>query len=114
MCHTPQNIVSGQTARPQTPALPPSSISKDPLTELFNRRYIREILEKEVHRMTRRKRPLAIIMFDLDHFKEFNDNYGHEAGDLLLRELAENVRTQIREDDFACRYGGRGIRDRDA
>ncbi len=79
---------------------------KDPLTELFNRRYMREILEKEVHRMTRRKRSLAIIMFDLDHFKEFNDQYGHEAGDILLRELAENVRGQIREEDFACRYGG--------
>jgi diguanylate cyclase (GGDEF)-like protein len=79
---------------------------KDPLTELFNRRYMREIMEKELHRMTRRKRPLAIIMFDLDHFKEFNDKYGHEAGDVLLRELAENVRAQIREEDFACRYGG--------
>lgn len=79
---------------------------RDPLTELFNRRYMREILEKELRRMVRRKRPLAVIMFDLDHFKEFNDRFGHEAGDVLLREIADYVRTHIREEDFACRYGG--------
>jgi len=79
---------------------------KDPLTELYNRRYMREIMDKELNRMTRRKRPLAIIMFDLDHFKEFNDKYGHEAGDVLLREVSEKVRSHIREEDFACRYGG--------
>ena len=79
---------------------------RDPLTDLFNRRYMREIMEKELHRMVRRDRPLAVIMFDLDHFKEFNDRYGHEAGDVLLRELAEYVKTHIREEDFACRYGG--------
>jgi diguanylate cyclase (GGDEF)-like protein len=45
-------------------------------------------------------------MFDLDHFKEFNDRYGHDAGDVLLREIADYVRTHIREEDFACRYGG--------
>ena len=79
---------------------------RDPLTELFNRRYMREILEKELRRMLRRKHPLAVIMFDLDHFKEFNDRYGHDAGDVLLREIADYVRTHIREEDFACRYGG--------
>ena len=79
---------------------------RDPLTELFNRRYMREILEKELRRTVRKKRPLAVIMFDLDHFKEFNDRYGHEAGDVLLREIADYVRTHTREEDFACRYGG--------
>lgn len=79
---------------------------RDPLTELFNRRYMREILEKELRRTVRRKRPFAIIMFDLDDFKEFNDRYGHDAGDVLLREIADYVNTHIREEDFACRYGG--------
>ena len=79
---------------------------KDPLTELYNRRYMREILDKELHRMARTKRPLAVIMLDLDDFKEFNDRYGHEAGDILLRQFADNVKTHIREEDFACRYGG--------
>ena len=79
---------------------------RDPLTELYNRRYMREILEKELHRLTRRNRPLALIMIDLDDFKEFNDRYGHEAGDILLRQFADTVKTHIREEDFACRYGG--------
>jgi diguanylate cyclase (GGDEF)-like protein/PAS domain S-box-containing protein len=79
---------------------------KDPLTELFNRRYMLEILDKELQRMTRRKRPLAIIMLDLDDFKEFNDRYGHEAGDLLLRQFADDLKSHIRVEDFACRYGG--------
>jgi diguanylate cyclase (GGDEF)-like protein/PAS domain S-box-containing protein len=79
---------------------------RDPLTELFNRRYMREILDKELRRMMRRKRPLSIIMFDLDHFKEFNDRCGHDAGDVLLREISDYTRTHVREEDFACRYGG--------
>ncbi len=79
---------------------------RDPLTDLFNRRYMREILEKELRRTIRRKRPLAVIMFDLDYFKQFNDKHGHEAGDILLRELADYVKTHVREDDIACRYGG--------
>ncbi|MCC6346378.1 MAG: sensor domain-containing diguanylate cyclase, partial [Nitrospirales bacterium] len=79
---------------------------RDPLTELFNRRYMKEMVEKEVHRTGRRGRPLGIIMLDIDHFKRFNDANGHEAGDILLHELGAFLLKQIREEDLACRYGG--------
>ncbi len=79
---------------------------RDPLTGLFNRRYMEESLEREVRRAARNKRPLGIIMLDIDHFKDFNDTYGHEAGDTLLRELGSSLQTYIRGEDVACRYGG--------
>jgi diguanylate cyclase (GGDEF)-like protein len=79
---------------------------RDPLTGLFNRRYMEESLEREVRRAARSKRPLGIIMLDIDHFKEFNDTYSHEAGDTLLRELGSSLQTYIRGEDVACRYGG--------
>src|SRR5665647_3466264 len=60
---------------------------RDPLTELFNRRYLEETLEREFLRATRQGAPIALIMLDIDHFKRCNDTYGHEAGDVLLREL---------------------------
>jgi len=79
---------------------------RDPLTGLFNRRYLEESLERELHRATRKQRPLGVIMLDLDHFKHFNDTYGHEAGDTLLRELGRFLQAHIRREDIACRYGG--------
>lgn len=79
---------------------------RDPLTGLFNRRYLEETLEREIHRATRLQRSVAIIMLDIDHFKHFNDTFGHEAGDIVLRELGNFFKTQIRGGDFACRYGG--------
>lgn len=79
---------------------------RDPLTGLFNRRYMEESLEREVRRAARTKRPLGIIMLDIDHFKPFNDTFGHEAGDTLLRELGSSLQTYIRGEDVACRYGG--------
>ena len=79
---------------------------RDPLTGLFNRRYLEETLEREVRRAVRGGRPLGIIMLDFDHFKRFNDTFGHEAGDTLLHELGKFLQTHIRGEDIACRYGG--------
>ena len=79
---------------------------RDPLTGLFNRRYLDDSLQREVRRATRKTRPLAILMLDLDHFKRFNDTFGHEAGDMLLRHLGSFLQSYIRADDLAFRYGG--------
>jgi diguanylate cyclase (GGDEF)-like protein len=79
---------------------------RDPLTGLFNRRYLTETLARELAREGRGERPLSVVMMDLDHFKELNDAFGHEAGDLVLRSLAELLLEQTRHGDIACRYGG--------
>ena len=79
---------------------------RDPLTDLFNRRYLEETLEREVRRATRLERSVGVVMLDIDHFKRFNDTFGHQAGDALLRELGDFLKQQIRGGDFACRYGG--------
>lgn len=79
---------------------------RDVLTNLFNRRYLEETLERELARATREKYPLCVIMMDLDYFKEVNDTYGHEAGDVVLKTIAETVTKQSRHGDFVCRYGG--------
>lgn len=79
---------------------------RDPLTGMFNRRYMEESLEREVFRAARQGTPLGIIMLDLDHFKRFNDSFGHVAGDVLLRELGLMLRKHIRSSDIPCRYGG--------
>jgi len=79
---------------------------RDPLTNLYNRRYMEESLDREIRRAARSERPLSVIMADLDHFKHFNDSFGHEAGDTLLRELGRILTEHIRGGDIACRYGG--------
>ncbi len=79
---------------------------RDPLTGLFNRRYMEETLERELRRAERRQAPLGIILFDLDHFKKFNDTFGHAAGDIVLRETGTFLQTNVRAEDIACRYGG--------
>ncbi len=79
---------------------------RDPLTGMFNRRYMEESLEREISRAARAGRPLAVIMIDIDHFKHFNDMSGHAAGDAVLRELGALLRSEVREADIACRYGG--------
>ncbi len=79
---------------------------RDPLTDLFNRRFLEETLERELHRAERLQRSVGVIMLDIDHFKMFNDTFTHEAGDALLRELGGFLKQQIRGGDFACRYGG--------
>jgi diguanylate cyclase (GGDEF)-like protein len=79
---------------------------RDPLTGLFNRRSMEETLALEVARAARSRHTLSVIMLDLDRFKNFNDTFGHEAGDVLLRHLAKLLQTHIRPGDIACRYGG--------
>lgn len=79
---------------------------RDPLTGLFNRRYMEETLDRELRRAERSQQPLCVCMLDLDHFKGLNDGFGHEAGDLLLAELGRLLRTSLRGGDVVCRYGG--------
>ena len=79
---------------------------RDPLTGLFNRRYMEETLKREISRVTRQLHPLGVIMLDVDHFKKFNDTHGHSAGDALLHEMGWFLQKQIRGEDVACRYGG--------
>jgi len=78
----------------------------DPLTGLSNYRYLRESLRREVERASRFGRTLAVLVLDLDRFKEINDRYGHAAGDAVLAEFARRLRGEIREVDFAFRQGG--------
>ena len=78
----------------------------DPLTGLFNRRYMEESLEREFSRANRNKSSVAIVMMDLDHFKRFNDTFGHQAGDALLRAFGDLLKRNTRGQDIACRYGG--------
>ncbi|MCX6020499.1 MAG: diguanylate cyclase, partial [Chloroflexi bacterium] len=79
---------------------------RDPLTGLFNRRFMQESLDREVSRSARNHRPLGIIMLDIDRFKLFNDTHGHDAGDAVLRELGRYLMENVRGEDIACRYGG--------
>jgi len=78
----------------------------DPLTHLYNRRYLDEILQRELGRAARGNRPLALIMADIDHFKRFNDLYGHLIGDKVLQKVSRELKDGIRSDDMAFRYGG--------
>ena len=79
---------------------------RDPLTGLFNRRYLGEMLERETRRAARADYGLGILMLDIDHFKKFNDTYGHDAGDTVLRETASFLTKSVRAEDFVCRFGG--------
>lgn len=79
---------------------------RDPLTGLFNRRYLEETLEIEFARASRAKTPLSIMMIDVDHFKRFNDNFGHDAGDAVLKAVAQALNGGMRRGDITCRYGG--------
>jgi len=80
--------------------------TKDPLTGLYNRRYLEEMLDREIRRAIRSEQHLGILMLDIDHFKKFNDTYGHEAGDAVLRETGSFLTRSIRAEDFVCRFGG--------
>jgi len=79
---------------------------RDPLTNLFNRRYLEETLNQELARAGREKYPVSIIMMDLDRFKRINDTFGHKIGDEILQALANLLLAHIRRFDVACRYGG--------
>ena len=79
---------------------------RDSLTNLFNRRFMEIALDRELRRAVRHQKHLAVLMLDLDHFKLLNDTYGHEAGDVVLREIAGVMRQAVRSEDTVCRYGG--------
>jgi diguanylate cyclase (GGDEF)-like protein/PAS domain S-box-containing protein len=78
----------------------------DPLTDVFNRRYLDETFDRELARAAREDYPVSVIMLDIDHFKKINDSYGHEAGDIVLKTLARNLVARNRRGDFVCRFGG--------
>jgi diguanylate cyclase (GGDEF)-like protein len=80
--------------------------TRDPLTGLFNRGYFQERVTAEVSRARRNTQPLTIAMIDVDHFKLFNDSYGHAAGDQALRAIAEALGNSFRKTDIVGRYGG--------
>lgn len=79
---------------------------RDPLTSLFNRRYMEETLELEIARAARSGTPLTVVMCDVDHFKRFNDEFGHDAGDAVLQAVAGVMRSRFRSSDVVCRFGG--------
>ncbi|HOD04443.1 MAG TPA: diguanylate cyclase [Anaerolineaceae bacterium] len=79
---------------------------RDPLTDLYNRRFLSETLPRELLRAEREHYPVSVVMMDIDHFKEFNDTYGHEAGDVVLQALAAHLEALTRQGDVVCRYGG--------
>jgi diguanylate cyclase (GGDEF)-like protein len=79
---------------------------RDPLTGLFNRRYMEEALAQELFRAKRQSAPLVLMMLDIDHFKRFNDEFGHDGGDAVLRELGAYLKKVVRGSDVVCRYGG--------
>jgi diguanylate cyclase (GGDEF)-like protein len=78
----------------------------DGLTGIHNKRYFLEFLEREISVASRHHHPLALVMFDVDHFKKVNDKRGHLAGDAVLKELAHRIRARIRREDLLARYGG--------
>lgn len=78
----------------------------DPLTQLYNRRYMDEVLKRELLLAERKEGPVTVIMIDLDHFKRVNDTYGHDGGDALLVAVAATLREKVRACDIACRLGG--------
>jgi diguanylate cyclase (GGDEF)-like protein/PAS domain S-box-containing protein len=78
----------------------------DALTGLYNRRFLDQSLKTEFHRARRTGTELSVIMFDVDHFKRFNDTHGHDQGDRVLRSVAEALRAALRKYDLPCRYGG--------
>lgn len=79
---------------------------RDPLTGLYNRRYLEESLTRELARCERVNKPLSVLMVDLDHFKRFNDTHGHDGGDALLTHAGRVLQAHCRAEDIACRYGG--------
>lgn len=78
----------------------------DPLTRIYNRRYLMEAMEREFERARRRKEPLSLVMIDIDHFKQVNDTYGHQEGDIVLAGAAALIAKAIRGYDICARYGG--------
>lgn len=80
--------------------------NRDPLTGLFNRRYLDATMERELARCQRESQPLSLLVMDIDHFKRINDEHGHPAGDEVLRQVAQLLAGRARNSDVVCRYGG--------
>jgi diguanylate cyclase (GGDEF)-like protein len=78
----------------------------DALTDIHNKRYLLEFLDRELVRATRHQRCVSLVMFDIDHFKKINDNLGHMAGDYALREMSSRIKANVRLDELFARYGG--------
>lgn len=78
----------------------------DELTQLYNRRRLEEILSRELHLSQRHRHPVSVILFDVDHFKRFNDTFGHDMGDRVLQVIGRACKTHFRATDYSCRYGG--------
>jgi len=79
---------------------------RDPLTGLYNRRYLNETLGRELARAERENYPISFVVIDIDHFKDVNDRFGHDAGDAILQKLSSQLMSQTRYGDIVCRYGG--------
>ena len=80
--------------------------NRDGLTGLYNHRYFQETISKDFQRAVRYHESLSCVMFDIDHFKKFNDNYGHQAGDMVLKTLGGLIKELVRGSDLPARYGG--------
>ncbi len=78
----------------------------DGLTELYNHRYFQDTLRKQIDIAKRYNQPVSLIICDIDFFKKFNDTYGHQTGDAVLRQVAQTLRKNSRTTDYVCRYGG--------
>lgn len=100
------SVITDITERKQMQEALREQAIRDPLTGLFNRRYLDETLLRELNRCQRNGEPLVVAMLDLDHFKRFNDVYGHDIGDQVLQKVGLSLRQSLRVSDIACRYGG--------
>lgn len=80
--------------------------STDQLTKLYNRRKMREVMEQEKIRFSRSGDPFLLVLTDIDHFKKFNDSYGHDCGDYVLQQISKLMKKVLREQDTVCRWGG--------
>jgi diguanylate cyclase (GGDEF)-like protein len=80
--------------------------SKDGLTNLYNRRYFQDLMDRELSRAIRYKKPLSLMILDIDHLIKINDKHGHPVGDIVLEEVSKAIKNTIRDCDVAARYGG--------
>ncbi|MBI1823027.1 MAG: GGDEF domain-containing protein [Nitrospirae bacterium] len=83
-----------------------SLANRDELTGAFNRRYFQEKIDEEIKRASRAETCFSLIILDVDHFKKYNDTYGHIQGDLLLKEIVKGIKERLRATDVVCRFGG--------
>lgn len=104
--NTVKQLLSGTIERAELASLLEKQALTDPLTSLGNRRALEDTLQREIAQANRVKIPLSFAMIDLDHFKKFNDTYGHIAGDQLLKNFASGLTARLRKGDAAFRYGG--------